>query len=59
MYESHYLTNGLSVGAFDIANNDELVGVSITMDRNFQHDEVEELYTKDVNFISVFFEVER
>lgn len=29
------LTNGLSVGAFDTANNDELVGVSIVKDLAF------------------------
>lgn len=37
LYEKHYLTNGLSIGAFDTSNKDELVGVSIMKDLTYEN----------------------
>lgn len=52
MYEKDYLNIGISVGCFDMNNDDELVGASVAKDLNYVPGGYKEQFMKNFNFMS-------
>ena len=51
------MTNGVSVGCFDMNNGGELVGVSVSKDINYVPEGLEERFMDNVNFMSAILKV--
>lgn len=51
------MTNGVSVGCFDMNKGGELVGVSVSKDLNYVPEGLVEQFTDNLNFMSAIFKV--